>query len=68
MDDTQNGALPALICLLFNHHENTEMNRIKNTVIWQKLGSALRGWITVYSGQELPNQKRIEFFDKDTIS
>jgi glycosidase len=60
--------------LLFtsNHDENSW-----NGTEYEKFGAAAKAWAVftqtwkgiplIYSGQELPNKKRLEFFDKDQI-
>ncbi len=70
--DTNGG--PDAIPLWFtsNHDENTW-----NGTEYEKYGDAAKalavfsftrnGIPLIYSGQELPNQKRLQFFDKDTI-
>ena len=48
----------------------TEAN-MKNMVIWQKplavFSCTWNGIPLIYSGQELPNLKRLKFFEKDAI-
>ena len=65
---------PGASKLLFtsNHDENSW-----NGTEYEKFGAAAKAWAVftqtwkgiplIYSGQELPNKKRLEFFDKDQI-
>ncbi len=51
-----------------NSHSGTEYERIGDAAkAFAVLCATWNGIPLVYSGQELPNKKRIRFFDKDTI-
>ncbi|MEY4629836.1 MAG: hypothetical protein RLZZ595_2162 [Bacteroidota bacterium] len=67
--------LPATACPAWftsNHDENswngTEYEKYGEMALPLAVFSATwKGLPLIYSGQELPNQKRLQFFDKDTI-
>ncbi len=52
-----------------NSHSGSEYERLGNAAIaFQVLCLTLNGLPLIYSGQELPNKKRLLFFDKDEIT
>jgi glycosidase len=74
LDSYQNDFPPEAIHCLFttNHDENshtgTEFERMGDAAMaFAILCCTWNGLPLIYSGQELPNQKRLKFFDKDEI-
>jgi alpha-amylase len=74
LEDYQHKKLPGSSHLFFtsNHDENswngTEYEKYGNAAITMAvLSASWGGTALVYSGQELPNNKRLKFFDKDPI-
>jgi glycosidase len=51
-----------------NSHSGSEYERLGNSALaFQVLCCTLNGIPLIYSGQELPNKKRLRFFEKDDI-
>ncbi len=72
--DYQKRKLPQTNHLFFtsNHDENswngTEYEKYGNAALpFAVLTAAWNGLFLIYSGQEIPNRKRLNFFEKDTI-